>query len=141
MMIKDSSDFRFIDKISQYYGYFEENSLKGIAKKCTRLLINENFGLICGNEFIEPNYDEMEFLVLDILRKNFEEKVGNAIEQALPHLTEADIDSELDRLEKLYRREYQEQIRTTTNAALKELKTRIKNLQKEVKALKRKYTI
>jgi len=83
----------------------------------------------------------MECMVLDILRKNFEEKVGAAIEHALPHLAEADIDTELDRLERLYQREYQEQIRTTTNAALKELKTLIKNLQKEVKALKRKYTI
>jgi hypothetical protein len=137
----NASDYRHIDQISQYYGYFDENSLKGIAKKCTRLLINENFSSICGEEFIEPNFEEMECIVLEILRKNFEEKVGAAIEKSMPYLAEADIDAELDRLEKEYRREFQEQIRTTTNAALKEMKLRIRNLQKEVKALKRKYTI
>jgi hypothetical protein len=129
------------DQIVQYFAYFEESSLKGIAKKCSRLMINENFGAICSGEYAEPSFEEMEELVLEELSGIFDEKVAAAIAKTCPHLNEEQADSELIRLEKLYRKEHEEQIQAATHAAIKDLKTRIKNLQKEVKTLRRKYTV
>ncbi len=137
----DVSEGTLGDQIIQYFAYFEESSLKGIAKKCARLMINENFGVICSEDYSEPSFEEMEELVLEELRGNFDEKVAAAIARTCPHLNDEQADSELIRLEKLYRKEHEEQILATTHAAIKDLKTRVKNLQKEVKTLKRKYTV
>ncbi len=127
--------------IVQYFAYFEESLLKGIAQKCSRLMVNENFGLICSQEYAEPSFAEMEELVLEELRGNFDAKVAAAISRTCPHLDDEQADSELIRLEKLYRKEHGEQIQAATHAAIKDLKTRVKNLQKEVKLLRRKYTV
>jgi len=135
------TDISRIDSISNQLGYFEDTSLKTIAKKCSKRIINENFGAICSESFIEPNFEELEILILDLLQEQFEERVGRAISDELPHLSETEIDAHLDRLSNHYRTEYREQIQSTTHAALKELKSRIKNLTKELKALKRKYTL
>jgi hypothetical protein len=129
------------NQIVQYFAYFEESSLKGIAKKCSRMIINENFGVICSEDYTEPSLEEMEELVLEELRGIFDGRVAAAIAKTCPHLTDEQADAELIRLEKRYRKEHEEQIRATTHAAIKDLKTRIKNLQKEVKALRRKYTV
>ena len=83
----------------------------------------------------------MEELVLEELHGNFDEKVAAAIARTCPNLNDEQADAELIRLEKLYIKEHEEQIRATTHAAIKDLKTRVKNLQKEVKALRRKYTV
>lgn len=135
------TDSSRIDAISAELGYFEDASLKNIAKKCSRLIINENFGTICSETFIEPNLEELEVMILDLLQQQFEDRVGRAIADSMPQLEECEIDAQLDRLSIHYRQEFQEQIRSTTHAALKELKTRIKGLHKEIKALKRKYTL
>jgi len=129
------------NQIVQYFAYFEESSLKGIAKKCSRLMINENFGAICSEDYAEPSFEEMEELVLEELRGDFDEKVSAAIARTCSHLNDEQADAELIRLEKLYRKEHTEQIRATTHAAINDLKTRVKNLQKEVKILRRKYTV
>ena len=129
------------NQIVKYFAYFEESSLKGIAKKCSRLMINENFGVICSEDYAEPSFEEMEELVLEELHGNFDEKVAAAIARTCPNLNDEQADAELIRLEKLYIKEHEEQIRATTHAAIKDLKTRVKNLHKEVKALRRKYTV
>ena len=129
------------NQIVQYFAYFEESSLKGIAKKCSRLMINENFGVICSEDYAEPSFEEMQELILEELRGIFDEKVAAAIARTCPHLNDEQADAELIRLEKLYRKEHEEQIRATAHAAVKDLKTRVKNLQKEVKTLRRKYTV
>ena len=129
------------NQIVQYFAYFEENSLKGIAKKCSRLMINDNLGAICSEDYAEPSFEEMEELVLEELRGNFDEKVSAAIARTCPHLNDEQADAELIRLEKLYRKEHTEQIRATTHAAINDLKIRVKNLQKEVKTLRRKYAV
>jgi len=137
----DVSESILRNQIVQYFAYFEESSLKGIAQKCSRLMINENFGVICSEDYAEPSFEEMKELVLEELRGNFDEKVAAAIARTCPHLNDEQADAELIRLEKLYRKEHEEQIRATTHAAVKDLKTRVKNLQKEVKTLRRKYTV
>ena len=137
----DVSEDIFGNQIVQYFAYFEESSLKGIAKKCSRLMINENFGVICSEDYAEPSFEEMQELVLEELRGIFDEKVAAAIARTCPHLNDEQADAELIRLEKLYRKEHEEQIRATTHAAVKDLKMRVKNLQKEVKTLRRKYTV
>lgn len=129
------------NQIVQFFSYFEESSLKGIAKKCSRLMINENFGPICSEEFSDPSFEEMLELVLEELRGNFDEKVAAAIARNYPHLSDEQADAELIRLEKLYRKEHDEQIRATTHAAIKDLKAQVKSLQKDIRALKRKYTL
>ena len=129
------------NQIVQFFSYFEESSLKGIAKKCSRLMINENFGPICSEEFSDPSFEEMLELVLEELRGNFDEKVAAAIARTYPHLSDEQADAELIRLEKLYRKEHEEQIRATTHAAIKDLKAQVKSLQKDIRALKRKYTL
>jgi len=141
MKSTDVSEGILGNQIIQYFAYFEESSLKGIAKKCSRLMIHENFGVICSEDYAEPSFAEMEELVLEELRGNFDEKVAAAIARTCPHLSDDEADAELIRLEKLYRKEHEEQIRATTHAAIKDLKTRVKNLQKEVKTLRRKYTL
>lgn len=137
----DDSESFLGNQIVQYFAYFEESSLKGIAKKCSRLMINENFGVICSEDYAEPSFEEMKELILEELRGIFDEKVAAAIARTCPHLNDEQADSELIRLEKLYRKEHEEQILATTHAAIKDLKSRVKNLQKEVKTLRRKYTL
>jgi hypothetical protein len=137
----DVSEGVLNNQIVQYFAYFEESSLKGIAKKCSRLMIIENFGVICSEDYAEPSFEEMEELVLEELRRIFDVKVAAAIARTCPHLSEEQADAELIRLEKLYRKEHEEQIRATTLAASKDLKSRVKSLQKEIKTLKRKYSV
>lgn len=140
-IFEDISEGILGNQIIQYFAYFEESSLKGIAKKCSRLMINENFGLICSEDYAEPSFEEMQELILEELRGNFDEKVAAAIARNYPQLSDEQADAELIRLEKLYRKEHEEQIRATTHAAIKDLKAQVKSLQKEVKTLKRKYTV
>jgi len=82
------------NQIVQYFAYFEESSLKGIAKKCSRLMINENFGAICSGEYAEPSFEEMEELVLEELSGNFDEKVAAAIAGAGCNITNVSVDTD-----------------------------------------------
>lgn len=104
-------------------------------------MINENFGMICSGDYAEPSFEEMQELVLEELHGNFDKKVAAAIDRTCPNLSDEQADAELIRLEKLYRKEHEEQIRATTLAAIMDLRMQVKNLQKEIKSLRRKYTV
>ncbi|MDM8552497.1 hypothetical protein QUF72_20590 [Desulfobacterales bacterium HSG2] len=129
------------NKIVMYYGYFEEHSLKGIAKTCAKLIISEHYRDLCFDNFEFPSHEEMKSWVLEEMKQNFDEKVVPLVEQAYPHLSEAELDNEIARLEKKYEKEHGERLESTARAALKELRVRVRGLQKELKELRRKYTI
>lgn len=129
------------DKIVKYYGYFEEYSLKSVAKRCVRLIIGEYFKDLCYDNFKFLTFEEMREWVLEEMKQNFEEKVVPLIEQTYPDLDEDEFDAKVSQLEKLYEKEHEEQLESTTKAALKELRIRVRALQKEMAVLKRKYTV
>ena len=129
------------DKIVKYYGYFEEYSLKSVAKRCVRLIIGEYFKDLCYDNFKFLTFEEMREWVLEEMKQNFEEKVVPLIEQTYPDLDEDEFDAKVSQLEKLYEKEHEEQLESTTKAALKELRIRVRALQKEMASLKRKYTV
>lgn len=129
------------DKIVTYFGYFEEHSLMTIAKTCAKLYISEHFKSICQDTFKFPTFEEMKELVIEEMKHDFDDKVIPVIEQACPDLTDDEIEAKVAELEKMYQNEHDEQVTSTVNAALKELKLRVRMLQKELKTLKRKYTI
>ncbi len=129
------------DKIVTYFGYFEEYSLKTVAQKCAKLVISEHFKDICYENFELPSLEEMKELVMEELYAHFDEKVTPLIEQTYPNLSDEAFDEKLDMLEKLYAREHEEQLASTANAALKELRVRVKALRKELRLVKKKYTI
>lgn len=129
------------DKIIKYYGYFEEYSLKSIAKTCVKLIISEYYKDLCYDNFRFPTFDEMREWVLDEMKQNFEEKVVSLIEKTYPDLDEDEFDAKMTQLENIYEREHEEQLASMTRAALKELRIRVRALQKELAAVKRKYTV
>jgi hypothetical protein len=128
-------------KIVRYYGYFEENFLKSIAKKSAKLVLGEYFGDICADMFEILSPEEMEEWVLEELNRDFDEKVVGAVERFYPDLSGNDLDQKLIQLEKMYVREHQEQLKATTKVAIKELRTRVIALRKDVNLLRRKYTL
>ncbi len=128
-------------KIVRYYGYFEENFLKLIAKKSAKLVIGEYFGDICADMFEIFSPEEMEEWVVEELNRDFDEKVVGAVERFYPDLSGNELDEKMIQLEKMYIREHQEQLKATTKMAIKELRTRVKALRKDVNLLKRKYTL
>jgi hypothetical protein len=136
-----TSEDALADKIVRYYGYFGEHSLKSIAKTCAKLIISEHYRELCYDNFQFPTQEEMKVWVLDEMKQHFDEKVVPLIEQTYPHLSEEELDAEVARLERRYEKQHEEQLASTTSAALKELRIRVRGLQKELKALKRKYTI
>jgi len=129
------------DKIVTYYGYFEEYSLKNVAKRCVKLIISEYYKDLCYDSFKIPSHEEMKSWILDEMKQNFDEKIMPLIEQTNPDLSDEELDDELKKLEILYEREHKDQLESAIAAGLKELRIRVKGLQKELKALKRKYTI
>ncbi len=129
------------DKIVTYYGYFEEYSLKKIAQTCVKLLISEQYKDLCYDNFQMPSHGEMKDWVREEMKQNFDDKVMPLIERTFPDLGDEELDAEVDRLENMYEQEHGEQLESTTKAALKELRMRVRSLQKELKTLKRKYTI
>jgi len=128
-------------KIVTYYGYLGEYSLKGIAKTCAKLVISDCYRDLCFDNFEFPSEDEMRELVLEEMRQHFDEKVVPLIEQTYPDFTDEELDAEIGRLEKRYEKEHKEQLSSTVYTAMKELRLRVRGLQKELKSLKRKYTI
>lgn len=138
-MDKKTTDEVLANKIVAYFGYFQEYSLKRIASKCAKLVISEHYRELCYENFKLPAYEEMEEWVLEELKESFDEKVTPLIEQTYPDWTEEEIEKEISRLENVFAEEYEEQLRSTTNAALKELRIRAKEIQKELNAVKRKY--
>lgn len=140
-MNQKKTDNGITEKIVTYFGYFEEYSLRSIAKTCARLIISEYFTEICNNTFEIPAYDEVRKWVVEEMKQDFDEKVMPLIEQTYPDFTDEELDREAQRLEKEYEKEHQEQVESTTKAAYKELRILVKSLQKELKTLKRKYTV
>jgi hypothetical protein len=141
MSLKDTiADDALAEKIVRYYGYTEEGSLKNVAKTVAKLMINEYFDNICSGNFKNLTDQEMREWVTEELNQRFDEKVVAAVEQSYPHLSENEIDTKLAAIESLYRKEHEAQVEAVTKAALKELRSRVMNLQKEVKILKKKYT-
>lgn len=138
---EQSPDDMLASKIVQYFGYFEEYSLKKIAKTCVKLIISEYYKALCYGSFQFPSHDEMKAWVLEEMKQSFDEKVIPLIEQTYPDLSEEEFEEKVNLLEKMYQKEHEEQLNSTTNAALKELRFKVKALQKELAALKRKYTI
>ena len=128
------------EKIVRYYGYFEENSLKSIAKTCAKLIINEYFNEICSGYFNIPTLEEVKEWVLDEINQDFDEKIMEAIDNTYPDMSDEEINTEIARLEKIYVKEHEEQLTATSKAAIKELHNRVKALQKEIEVLKKKYT-
>lgn len=141
MSLKDTiADDALAEKIVRYYGYTEEVSLKNVAKTVAKLTINEYFDSICAGRLKNVSDDEMRQWVVEELNQRFDEKVVAAIEQSYPHLSEEEVDAKLAAIESLYQKEHEAQVEAATKAALKEFRNRVGNLQKEVKALKKKYT-
>jgi len=129
------------EQIVSYFGYFEETSLKQIATKCVKMVISDAFKDLCADSFQLPSFDEMSKWVLEEMRQHFDEKVVPLIEETYPEWSDEELETEIERLEKIYLKEYQEQLDSITKAALKELRIRTKAIQKDLKAVKRKYTI
>ena len=141
MSLKDTiADDSLAEKIVRYYGYTEEVSLKNVAKTVAKLMINEFFDNICAGKFKSVTDAEMREWVVEELNQRFDEKVVAAVEQSYPHLSEEEIDSKVAAIELLYQKEHEAQVEAVTKAAYKEFRNRVVNLQKEVKALKKKYT-
>jgi hypothetical protein len=141
MSLKDTiADDALAEKIVRYYGYTEEVSLKNVAKTVAKLMINEHFDNICSGNFKNLTDEEMREWVIDELNQRFDEKVVAAVEQSYPNLSEEEIDAKLSAIESLYQKEHEAQVAAVTKAAFKELRSRVVGLQKEVKALKKKYT-
>lgn len=141
MSLKDTiTDDALAEKIVRYYGYIEEVSLKNVAKTVAKLIINEYFDSICSGNFKNLTDKEMREWVTEELNQRFDEKVVAAVEQSYPHLSEEEIDAKLASIESLYQKEHEAQVEAVTKAALKEFRSRVVGLQKEVKALKKKYT-
>ncbi|MBF0120622.1 MAG: hypothetical protein HQK79_17480 [Desulfobacterales bacterium] len=127
------------EKIIKYYDYFEENSITTISKKCAKYIINEYFEDICSNNFEMPSSEIVEEWVLEEVKHQFDEKVVEIIENTCPSMTEDEIDEQITKLEKMYERENKKQISAAANLAIKELKSRIKSLQKDLIELRKKH--
>ncbi len=139
--LKKISEKEVSDKIVTYYGYFEEYSLKNVAKRCVRLIISEYYKDLCYDSFKLPSHEDMKTWILEEMKQSFDEKIMPLIEQTNPDLSDDEIDDEIKKLEILYEKEHKEQLDSAIAAGLKELRIRVKGLQKELKALKRKYTM
>ncbi|MBF0224517.1 MAG: hypothetical protein HQK76_03595 [Desulfobacterales bacterium] len=141
MDIKDPTEEEIIaEKIITASGYFEENSYRNIAKTCAKLMVSEKFDAICAGIFKLPPIEEMEQLVLEEISRSFEERVLATIEQLFPNLTDEEVNEQMNKLEKMYAQEQADQKTASAKAAIKEVKIRVIGLQKEIKALKQKYT-
>lgn len=128
-------------KIIEYYGYFEEYTLKNLAKKCATLVISDNYNYICQENFSLPSHDEMKKMVMDEMKQSFDEQIVPLVEKNYPHLDDDELDDKISELEDLYEKEHEELVTSTAVAAIKELKMRVLGLSKELKALKRKYAV
>ncbi len=129
------------EKIVTYYGYFNEKYLKKISRTCATLFIREYFEEICSNNFVMPSEAQMQDCVLDEMARNFDDKVVGAIELAYPDLDEEELEEMLIRVEKMYQKDHQEQLRATSRACIKELGILIKSLKKDLQELKEKYIV
>jgi CO dehydrogenase/acetyl-CoA synthase epsilon subunit len=141
MSLKNTiADDALAEKIVRYYGYTEEVTLKNVAKTVAKLMINEYFDNICSGSFKNITDEEMREWVTEELNQRFDEKVVAAVEQSYPDLSENEINEKIAAIESLYQKEHEAQVEAVTKAALKEFRTRVINLQKDVRALKKKYT-
>ncbi len=129
------------EKIIRYYGYLEENTMKQMALKCSKMTFNEHFEIICSGKHEEPTYKEMEDFMLEEIWDDFDEKVAEVIQRVFPYLSEDEVDLELLELEKSYKDMHAEQIETATRMALKDFRSRVNGLRKDLQALRRKYTM
>jgi hypothetical protein len=138
MSLKDTiEDDALAEQIVRYYGYAEEVYL---TKTVAKLVINEYFHTICSGKFKNVSEDEIRECVVEELNRRFDEKVVPAVEQTYPNLSEDEIEAKLATIEKLYHKEHINQVEAVTKEALKELKNLVGKLQKDVAAIKKKYT-
>lgn len=128
-----------VDSIVTYSGHFEEHSLKRVANRCVRSVIGDQFQELCGEAFVFPTNEQMREWVVEEMKQYFEDQLMPIIESRHPELTEEELDAHLDKFYQAYETEYAEQIDSTTQAAVKELRIRVKAVQKELIAVKRKY--
>ncbi len=128
-----------VDSIVAYSGHFEEHSLKRIANRCVRSVIGEGFQDLCGETFHIPPQNQMREWVVEEMKQYFEDQLMPIIERRHPDLAEEELDVYLDRFYRAFETEYAEQIDSTTHAAVRELRVRVKAIQKELAAIKRKY--
>jgi hypothetical protein len=136
-MEKDES---LTEKILGDCGHLTESNLKTIARTCAKITVSENFEKICCDRFQIPPESELEDLVVEEMKRVFDENVIEVIERDHPDWSEEKIDAELDRLEKLFATEHEEQKVAITQTTVKELQKRVKALQEELEILKRKYS-
>ncbi len=132
---------RFSDSILNDCGYFEENSLKRIAKTCTKLMISEKFDDICQGNFDLPTSEEIEECVIEEMRQTFDEKVVAAVESAFPDMDEDDMEKYLAEIENSYRKLHDEKLRSAVTSVSRELQVQVQSIQEEIRELKRKYTV
>lgn len=135
------SEMELNTRIQGYFSYYEEYSLKNVAKTCAKLIISEYFPKLCMETFKMPSFEEVKEWVVDEIRQHFDEKMVPLIESVYPDLSDDDLDTKILAYEKLFHKEHEEQIESTTNAAIREIKIRVKGIQKELENLKSKYTI
>ncbi len=136
----ESANDALREKIVTYFGYVEEQFLKGISKTCAKMIIEDQFNEICSNRFEMPAFKEMETVVFEELKRNFDKKVIHIVEQTYPDMSDDELDHEIEKLEERYYHDHEAQINAAVAAALKELKQRVDGLKKEINAIKRKYT-
>jgi uncharacterized membrane protein YheB (UPF0754 family) len=128
-----------LDSIVAYSGHFEEHSLKRIATRCVRSVIGERFQELCGETFDMPSRERMREWVVDEMKQYFEDQLIPIIERRHPDATEEELDDAIEGFYQVFEKEYAEQIDSTTHAAMRELRVRVKAVQKELAAVKRKY--
>ncbi len=128
-----------VDSIVAYSGHFEEHSLKRIANRCVRSVIGDRFQELCGGTFDMPPKERMREWVVEEMKQYFEDQLVPIIERRYPDATDEELDDYIDQFYRAFETEYAEQIDSTTHAAIKELRVRVKAVQKELSAIKRKY--
>lgn len=128
-----------VDSIVAYSGHFEEHSLKRIANRCVRSVIGDQFQELCGETFDMPSWERMREWVVEEMKQYFEDQLIPIIERRYPDATDEELDDYIDQFYRAFETEYAEQIDSTTHAAIKELRVRVKAVQKELSAIKRKY--
>ncbi len=133
-------DDLLIHSIISYVGGFEEHSLMRIASRCARMAINYHFLELCGDSFQMPTFEAMRESALEEMKQEVEEQAPRIVEKHYPNLPEEIMDLYMNHICAEWEAEYAEQIKATTHAALKELGRLARSLQKEIKAIRRKYT-
>jgi hypothetical protein len=127
--------------IKKCCGAFDRDSLTAIATKHSKLMIKKFFEEVESSSFEMPSHSDIEKMIEEGLEWGFdEEKVVADIKRTFPGWSEERVYEEVDKLEYMYEKERSKQIESITDTVVKECRSIVKDLQKEIRALKRKYT-